>query len=269
MIRCTLNAAGCASLSPCLIRKCKLYRNIGIRIPSACSIERSIDCTADCWCCRIHTRHFHTVFFTDISRIIRKPYHIASVFLYGKAVSCEGCPGAIFLHPVLSGTDSAATISCNISLLIINSRIVICNTIQPYCSRLVTGSCKSFQFRCLIVNSGHKHLCCRRVPEFIHYHKFIDTVFRHSTASDGHILSHCTLRCVDKRKRSRTCAASLPGIPCKCGTLGPRRRISRYRNGRKGCCRCLLYHLIRSRLHGFRYIACIVCHPYMQVLCGL
>ena len=269
MIRCTPNAAGCASLSPCLIRKCKLYRNIGIQIPSTCSIARSIDCTANCWCCRIHTCHFHTVFFTDISRIVRKPYHIASVFRYAKAVSGEGCPGALSLHPVLSGTDAAATISCNVSLLIINSRMVICNTSQPYCSRLVTGSCKSFQFRCLIVDFGHKHLCCRRVPEFIHYHKFIDTVFRHSTASDGHILSHCTIRRIDKRKCSCTCAASLCSFPCKCGTFCPRRRISRYRNGRKGCCRCLLYHLIRSRLHGFRYISSSVCHPYMQVLCGL
>ena len=147
--------------------------------------------------------------------------------------------------------------------------MVICNTSQPYCSRLVICSCKSFQFRCLIVDSGHKHLCCRRVPEFIHYHKFIDTVFRHSTASAGHILSHCTLRRVDKRKCSCTCAASRCSFPCKCGTFCPRRRISRYRNGRKDCCRCLLYHLIRSRLHGFRYISSSVCHPYMQVLCSL
>ena len=269
MIRCTLNVAGCASLSPCLIRKCKLYRNIGIQIPSTCSIARSIDCTADCWCCHIHTCHFHTVFFTDISRIVRKPYHIASVFRYAKAVSGEGCPGALSLHPVLSGTDAAATISCNVSTLIINSRMVICNTSQPYCSRLAICSCKRCQFRCLIVDLGHKHLCCRRVPEFIHHHKFIDTVFRHSTASAGHILSHCPLRRIDKRKWSRTCAASLPSFPCKCGTFCPRRRISRYCNGRKGCCRCLLYHLIRSRLHGFRYISSSICHPYMQVLCSL
>ena len=269
MIRCTLNAAGCASLGPCHIRKCKLYRNIAIQIPSTCSIKCSIDCTADCWCGRIHTCDFHTVFFTDISRIVRKPYHIASVFRYGQAVSGEGCPSAIFMHPVLSGLDAAATISCNVSLLIINSRIVICNTSQPYCSRLAACSCKSFQFRCLIVDSGHKHLCCRRVPEFIRYHKFIDTIFRHSTASAGHILSHDTLRRVDKRKCSRTCAASRCSFPCKCGTFCPRSRISRYCNGRKGCSHCLLYHLIRSRLHGFRYIACIVCHPYMKILCGL
>ena len=246
MIRCTLDAAGCASLGSCHIRKCKLYRNIGIQIPSTCSIKHSIDCTANCWCCHIHIRHFHTVFVTDISRIVRKPYHIASVFLYGKAVSGEGCPGALFLHPVLSGPDTAATISCNASLLIVNSCIVICKTNQLYCSRLATCSCKRFQFRCLIVDFGHKHLCCRRVPEFIHYHKFIDTVFRHSTASDGHILSHCTLRCVDKRKCSCTCAASLCRFPCKCGIFCPRSRISRYCNGRKGCCRCLLYHMIRS-----------------------
>ena len=269
MIRCTLNAAWCASLGSCHIRKCKLYRNIWIQIPSTCSIECSIDCAADCWCCHIHIRHFHTVFFTDISRIVRKPYHIASVFLYGKAVSGEGCPGALSLHPILSGTDAAATISRQVSLLIVNSCIVICKTNQLYCSRLATCSCKRFQFRCLIVDFGHKYLCCNRISEFIHHHKFIDTVFRHSTASAGHILSHDTLRRVDKRKCSHTCAASRCNVPDKLCTICPRRRISRYCNGRKGCCRCLLYHLIRSRLHGFRYIACSVCHPYMQVLCSL
>ena len=132
-------------------------------------------------------------------------------------------------------------------------------------------SSQARQLRCLAVHIRYIHFRSSGIAICIDYHKLIDTVFRHGTASCRSVVCNGAIRCVYSLNGTGTRSGSRCRRPCKSCAVCPCHRIPGDGNGRQilhfGC----LDHLIRPGSDNRRNVACSVGYLHMKIfrcLCG-